>query len=163
MSVRDLIPGNRRNQSVPAFFGGRDPLTSLHREVDRLFDDAFRGFVRPSLLRNGFAEWPNIEVNETDREVHVTAELPGMKEKDLDVSLSDGALTIRGERKSQNGDGERRVSEFYYGSFERRIPLDFEADAENVKASFANGVLNVTIPKSEKARESTKRIPIDAN
>lgn len=162
MSVRDLIPWNRTTDPAPSFFGGRDPLTSLHREVDRLFDDAFRNFGPPSLFRNGFADWPNIEVSETEKEMHVTAELPGMSEKDLDVSLSDGALTIRGERKSENTNGERRMSEFYYGSFERRIPLDWDVEEDDVKASFANGVLDVTIPKSEKAQQNTRRIPINS-
>lgn len=162
MSMRDLIPWNQRNDTAPARFDERDPFLSLHREVNRLFDDAFRSFGSPSLFRNGEAAWPNVEVGETDKELRVTAELPGMTEKDIDVSLDDGTLTIRGERKSESRDGERRRSEFYYGSFERRIPLDWEVDEDKVEASFSKGVLNVTIPKSEKAMKQTRRIPISA-
>src|SRR4051812_20907817 len=127
MNMRDLIPWNRNNGSSPANFSGEpmSPFLSLHREMNRLFDDAFRSFDAPSPFGMASA-WPKIEVAEAESEVRVMAELPGMEEKDVEVLLSDGALVIKGERKSEVNDQERQFSERYFGTFERRIPLDTE-------------------------------------
>ena len=169
MAVRDLIPWGRSGTSAPTRYGeGADPFVTLRREMDRLFDDAFRSFGVPSLgfgrdegwpsLRGG---WPSVEVSETDKDVKVTAELPGLEEKDVEVLLADGALTIRGEKKSETEDKDRHYSERYYGRFERRVALPAEVDEDKVQASFKNGVLTVTMPKSAKAQERVKRIPLN--
>ncbi|MBB5537731.1 HSP20 family protein [Rhizobium giardinii] len=107
MSVRDLIPWNRGSNQIPTF-GRRDdmdPFLSLHRNINRLFDETLRGFDAPSLFggmtpRNGM--WPSVEFSETDKEIQVTAELPGLEENDLEVLLEDGVLTLRGEKNSKN-------------------------------------------------------------
>ncbi len=104
--------------------------------------------------------WPNIEVSDTDKEVKVTAELPGLEEKDIDVELANGILSIKGEKKTETEDKDRLFSECYYGRFERRIPVD-EVEEDKVSASFKNGVLTVTLPKSAKAQENVKRIMIN--
>ena len=106
--------------------------------------------------------WPSIEVNATDNEVRVSAELPGMDEKDVEVLVNDGVLTIRGEKKSEAEDQGRRFSEHYYGRFERSIALPFEVEEDRAEASFKNGVLTVALPKSAKARETAKRIAINS-
>lgn len=162
MSVRDLIPWGRATGSVPSASRDRDPFVALHREVNRLFEDTFRSFSTPSLLRDGM-NWPSIEVGETDKDLCVTAELPGLEEKDADVTLANGVLAIRGEKTSETKDEERHFSEHSYGRFERRIPIGWEVDPDAVKASFRNGVLTVTIPKPEEARIEAKRIPINAS
>jgi HSP20 family protein len=118
----------------------------------------FEGGV-PSLL-NRMPAWPSVEVAETDKDVRIVAELPGMDEKDVEVTVDDDVLTIRGEKKAEMEDKERRFSERYYGHFERRIPLPFEVEDDKAEASFANGVLTVTLPKSPKAETKTKRIAI---
>jgi HSP20 family protein len=105
--------------------------------------------------------WPSVEVTETDKDMRVAAELPGLEGKDVEVLMEDGALTIRGEKKSEVDDKERQFSERYYGRFERRIPLGFEVEAEKVGADFKNGVLTVTLPKSAKAQAAAKRIAIN--
>jgi HSP20 family protein len=101
-----------------------------------------------------------VEVSETEKEVKVVAELPGMEEKDVNVELRDGVLTISGEKKSETEDKECRFSERYYGRFERSIPVD-EVDQDKVAASFKNGVLTVALPKSPAAQKKVKRIAIN--
>jgi HSP20 family protein len=104
--------------------------------------------------------WPDIEVSETDKEVKVTAELPGLEEKDVSVELANGVLVIKGEKRAETEDKDRLFSERYYGRFERRIPVD-DIEADNVDASFKSGVLTVTLPKSARAQEKVKRIAIN--
>jgi len=169
MNMRELIPWG--GSSVPVGRGhtpmGRasefDPFWTLHREVDRLFDEAFRGFFRGSDVAPFSFDrtWPNIEMAETDKEVRITAELPGLDEKDVNVELSNGVLMIAGERKSESENGDRRFSERYYGRFQRRIPLNCEVEEDKVAASFRNGVLTVTLPKAANAQNHTNRIPIN--
>jgi HSP20 family protein len=90
----------------------------------------------------------------------VTAELPGLEEKDVEVQLSNGVLAIKGEKKTETEDKDRLFSERYYGRFERRIPVD-DIEEDKVSASFRNGVLTVTLPKSAKAQSHVKRIAIN--
>jgi HSP20 family protein len=176
MAIRDLIPWSRQENRLPATVSAeRDrndhPLLSLHREVNRLFDDVFRGFGVPSL--GGFGvpplgsfdrslSWPSVELGETDKEVRITAELPGLDEKDVDITVEEGVLTLRGEKKSEVEDKERGYTERSYGRFERRIGLPRGIEQEKASATFKNGVLTVTMPKSEAANENIRRIPINA-
>jgi HSP20 family protein len=162
--MRDLIPWgrNERSSSVPSAYRGEEvsPFLTLHREMNRLFDDVFSRFdsTMPSVF-NQISAWPSVEVVETDKDIRIAAELPGMDEKDVEVSVSDDILIIRGEKKAEI-DKERHFSERYYGRFERRIPLPFEVEDDHAEASFENGVLTVTLPKSPKAEAKTKRIAI---
>ena len=140
-----------------------NPFLTLHREMNRLFDDAFRGFDLTSGSDRFFDRtlgWPNIEVSQSDKEVKVTAELPGLDEKDVEVELANGVLAIRGEKKTETEDKDRMFSERYYGRFERQIPVD-DVEQDKVAASFKNGVLSVTLPKSPEAQRSVKRIAIN--
>jgi HSP20 family protein len=98
-------------------------------------------------------------VSETAKEVKVTADLPGLEQKDVSVELTGGMLTISGEKKRETEDKERRFSERFYGRFERVIPVD-DIEADKVDASFKNGVLTVTLPKSPTAKDKVKKIPI---
>jgi HSP20 family protein len=162
--MRDLIPWGRSR--TPQTFDDRrrddaSPFLTLHREMNRLFDDAFRGFGFGDLARatTGFG-WPQVEVTDLDKELRVTAELPGLDENDVEIRIEDGVLSLRGEKQSDFDDKDRRYSERFYGSFERRIVLPAEVDDERVSATFKNGVLSVTLPKTERARESGRKIPI---
>jgi HSP20 family protein len=124
----------------------------------------FRGFdlapfgTADRLFDRGFGS-PNVEVSETNNEVEVTAELPGLDEKDVEVQLVNGVLTIRGEKKTETEDKDRLFSERFYGHFERRIPID-DIDEDKVTALFKNGVLTVTLPKTATASDKVKRIAI---
>jgi HSP20 family protein len=167
VSVRDPIPWNRGNNQVPSLYrgGGMDPFLSLHRDIDKLFDEVFRGFGTPSLFnemapRNG--TWPRVEFSENDKEIRVSAEVPGLEEQDVEVLLEDGVLTLRGEKKSEAEDKDRQFSERYYGRYERRIGLGREVDEDKVAATFKNGLLTVTLPKTEKAQANAKRIAISS-
>lgn len=166
MTIRDLMPWSRDQNQVRTLSGDRDqdPFMSLHREMNRLIDDMFRGFDSrlPSLgrLSSAGGGWPSVEISETEKEIRVTAEIPGMEEKDIEVLLDEGILTLRGEKHAETDDKERQFSERFYGRFERRIPIGFEIEEDKVAADFRNGVLFVTLPKSEKAQSKMKRIPI---
>jgi HSP20 family protein len=134
----------------------------LRREVDRLFEDLLRGTV-PSLGFGGAAAaWPHLEVNDSDHEVRVTAELPGMNEKDVELLVEEGVLTPRGEKKSQTEDKERGYSERFYGRFERRIALPSSVEEQGAKAEFRDGVLTVMLPKSRDTARG-RRIAINAD
>jgi len=163
MNMRDLIPWKRHSQPVPGRYREEgDPFMTLHREMNRLFDDVFRTFDMAPLGTMGWmGGWPHVEVVESDKDVRVSAELPGLEEKDIEVLMSDGVLTIRGERKSEIEDRDRAFSELYYGRFERRIPLAWDVQEDNVDASFRNGVLTVTLPKSAQSQSNVKRIPVN--
>ncbi len=142
----------------------RDPFLSLHREVNRLFDDVFRGFGSglPSVgsLAGFGRDWPTVEISDGEKEIKLTAEVPGLEERDIEVLLNDGVLTLKGEKRSETEDKEKQFSERFYGRFERRIPLGYEVQEDKVDARFKNGVLTVTLPKSEKAQSQVKRIAI---
>ena len=164
MSVRDLIPWGRSNaQQVPGVFhdSARDPFLSLHREVNRLFDDVFRSFGSdlPSFNSASFGGgWPSVEVSDGEKEIRVMAEVPGLEDKDIEVLLGDGVLTPKGEKRSETE--YKQFSERFYGRFERRIPLGYEVQEDKADAQFRNGVLTVTLPKSEQAQSQVKRIAI---
>lgn len=162
MNVRDLVPWSRgdRERSPAASSGSLSPVVSLHREMNRLFDDMFRGFD-DSRLWGGRGGWPSMDVEETDKEYRVTAELPGLEERDVEVLLQDGILTVRGEKKIETEARNRTYGERYYGRFERQITLDREVDDSAVTATFKNGVLTVKVPKNAQAVERAKRIPIN--
>ncbi|MBH5397089.1 Hsp20/alpha crystallin family protein [Bradyrhizobium sp. CNPSo 4010] len=158
MPLRDLIPRNSGSRDLSTHRSEANPFLALHREMNRLFDDAFRTFdVTP--FGSQAIGWPNLELNETENEVNVIAELPGLEEKDVNVELRGGVLTISGEKRSETEDKERRFSERYYGRFERSVPVD-DVDQDKVEASFKNGVLTVTLPKLPTAQHKVKRIAI---
>jgi len=164
MPINDLIPWRNRSRqalSDPA----RDPFASFRREMDRLFDDFWSDRRLPSPLGQFGqfgANWPSLDFEETENEYRVTAELPGLEEKDVNLELRDNALIISGEKRSQTeeGDKSRRVSERFYGRVERVIPYDTETDPDKVAATFKSGVLMVTIPKNQNARSKGRRIQI---
>ncbi len=153
-SDRSLAPQSRQDWLAPAF-GGFAPLVGLREQMNRLFDSVFRDLATQTPV----ASWPSLEVQEKDGAYRISAELPGLDEKDVEVSVQNGVLTIRGEKKAETDDKERQYSERYYGRFERRLTLG-ELDEEKITASFDNGVLTITAPKSPKAEAQAKRIPI---
>jgi HSP20 family protein len=163
MAIRDLIPWNKNQLSTTG--DAYDPFVTFHREMNRLFDDAFRGFGNFGSLGRPMMEgqfgWPRIELNETDKAVTVSAELPGLSENDVQVEIANGILSIRGEKKSEHDNGGK-YSERYYGSFERRIPLD-GVQEDKAEANFRNGVLTVSLPKTEQASQNVKRIAINTD
>jgi HSP20 family protein len=164
MAITDLIPWGRGRDMTTRRSEDYNPIFTLHREMNRLFDDVFRGFdATPfgSRFFEGAMNWPSIEVSTTDKDVKVTAELPGLNENDVQVELANGVLSIKGEKKTETEDKDRRFSERYYGRFERHIPVE-DVDQDKVSAAFKNGVLTVTMPKLPPAESKVKRIAIDS-
>ncbi|MBV8698175.1 Hsp20/alpha crystallin family protein [Bradyrhizobium sp.] len=166
MAFRDMIPWSRNQQLAPSR-ETFDPFFTLHREMNRLFDDAFRSFGAfgalsrfGSPLMEGQFGWPKIELTETDKAVTVSAELPGLSENDVQIEVANGVLSIRGEKKAERSDQAKFVTERFYGSFERQIPLE-NVEADKAVADFSNGVLTVTLPKAEQARDNVRRIAIN--
>jgi HSP20 family protein len=146
-------------------FGG-DPFMSLHRQMNRLFDDVLRestGQMPSSQGQGGEGGMlmPHMDVSETDKELKVCAELPGVSEKDVDVRLEDDVLVIRAEKKFERKDEKENYHfmERSYGTFQRALRLPGPVEPEQVQASFENGVLTVTVPKTEQ-QERSRRIQI---
>lgn len=159
MANRDLTPWTGSRGLTPF---ERDPLASFHRQVDRLFDNVFAPLESRSFGSAAAGTWPSVDVHETDQAYRVTAELPGLEQKDVEVSLRDNALTISGEKREEykTEDGGRTYAERTFGRFQRTIPLETEVDADKVQASFKNGVLTVEAPKNPAARDKTRRIEV---
>lgn len=162
MLMRDLIPWTRQGSASPAVYRDeeRNPFLSLRRDIDRVFDDLFRGSMPNLMSGRSMAVWPSIDATETDREIRITAEVPGMSEKDIELLVEDGMLTLRGERKNESEDKERGYSERFYGRFERRIALPSGVDHAAARADFRDGMLTIAMPKSAEA-EHGRRIPIN--
>ncbi len=162
MSIKNLVPSSKKD--VPIRREDYDPFTIFRREMNRLFENFFQGFdIEPFERRfGGFS--PNVNVVEDDKEIKVTAELPGMDEKDIDVFLAKDTLTIKGEKKEEKEDKGKNYyrMERSYGSFIRTIPIPVEIDTDKAKAQFKKGVLTITMPKTAKAIKETKKIPVKA-
>lgn len=151
MNLKSLIPVGRDR----AVAGSSNPFMSLQREIDRLFDDFTRGFpAMPAFGNGGAGLVPSIDVTETDKEIEITAELPGLEEKDVQINVADNLLTIRGEKKAEKEEKDKnyRLVERSYGSFERTLELPDGINADAIKASIAKGVLKVTVPKPAPAQ-----------
>ena len=164
--MKNLIPWKRKE---PADLSREtaNPFERLHREMNDLFDGFLREFggpALPSLWRERTEERvaPRVEVSETDDAVQVTAELPGLDEKDVEVSLDDNVLTVKGEKKQEREEKKKNfhLSERSYGQFQRLIPLPAGVEADKVKAQFKKGVLTITLPKSRQAAAEGRRIPV---
>lgn len=132
------------------------PLEDFRREFSRVFGDFFGSALEP-LARSGQQLWaPAIDVRETDGEIHVDLEAPGIKPEELDVTLAEDTLTIRGEKKHEREEEDENenyyVRERSYGSFQRRLPLPTSVDPDNVTSEFKDGVLSIKLPKSERTK-----------
>ncbi len=141
------------------------PFMGLRESMDRLFDewlDDWQPFRPLKLGSNGVRFVPRIDLSETDKALVVTAELPGMEEKDIEVSLTENRLTLKGEKTTEKDTTEKDFHrrERYYGSFQRSILLPCEVDKTAIAANFKNGVLTVRLPKTERVQAETHRIPI---
>jgi|SRR4029079_19290365 HSP20 family protein len=147
MNLKSLLPiGHARSATA-------SPFVSLQREIDRLFEDFTRGL--PTFAGNGAtALVPSMDVSETDKEIEITAELPGLEEKDVQINLSDNFLTIRGEKRAEKEQKDKnyRLVERSYGSFERTLELPEGVSSDAIKANITKGVLKVTIPKPAPAQ-----------
>jgi HSP20 family protein len=150
MNLKSLIPVGRQRGIARA----DNPFISLQNEIDRLFDDFTRGFPAFGNGMTTNVTLPSIDVAETDKEIEITAELPGLEEKDVQINVADNILTIRGEKKAEKEQKDKnyRLVERSYGSFERLLELPEGIDADAIKANIDKGVLKVTVPKPAPAQ-----------
>jgi HSP20 family protein len=133
--------------------------------MNRLFDDVFGGFGLPTAFGPALRQTPvapKIDVSETDNEIQVTAEMPGIDQNDVEVLLEDDRLIIRGEKKEEREDKDRNyhLRERVEGAFSRTLPLPFAPDPNQVKAEFKNGVMTITIPKPQEVKQKQHRIEV---
>jgi len=148
--MSDLIPWRKREE-----WG----LTQMRREMDRLFDRFFESWPLRGLAETG--RWmPSVDVSETEKELIVRAELPGMDPKEIDISMSGNVLTIKGERKHER---EEKKENFHMverssGSFSRSIQLPAEVKAEKIQATYKDGILSISMPKTK--AEAVKKIEV---
>jgi HSP20 family protein len=159
MNLKQLVPGAKKDSSAP---DDVNPLMSLRNDLDSIFDNFLRGYSLEPFEGSMPVFNPSIDITDTDKEIKVTAELPGIDEKDIDVSICKDTLTIRGEKKEesqQKGKDYHRV-ERSYGSFSRTIQLPVEIESDKISAQLEKGVLTVTLPKSAKIVENTKKIQV---
>ncbi|HZV21573.1 MAG TPA: Hsp20/alpha crystallin family protein [Hyphomicrobiales bacterium] len=150
------------------------PFHTLRREMERLFEDFDRGFwtspfrqpafdIEPMWRRElGWPAAPAVDIAESDKAYEITAELPGMDEKTIEVKLADGGLTIKGEKREEK---EEKKKDYYlherrFGSFERSFAVPEGVDADKIEASFKKGVLTITLPKKPEAIKPEKKIEV---
>jgi HSP20 family protein len=159
MDFRSIIPWG--GGPVTRRYGASDPFASFRRDLDRLVEQTFG--------ESRLAGWPvpggpdvRLDVSEGDKEVKVTAELPGVDPKDVEVTIDDDLLTIKGEKKveEERKEGETQVTERAYGSFARSLRLPFVVGDKDVQATFDKGVPSITLPKPPEAETKARRIDI---
>jgi HSP20 family protein len=163
---KNILLSKRRSDPSIVRREYQDPMLAIQNEMNRMFDRFFDDpFDLARLNEQALpAFMPSVDVSESDKEIKVTAELPGMDEKDIEIRLERDALVISGEKKAESvekGKNYHRV-ERSYGSFERVIPLESEIDPEKIDAEFKKGVLTVSLPKPETAVSKTRKIEIKA-
>lgn len=155
-----LTPWRGGGALGPTGYGGLGgSLFDLHRRMNRLFDDLLDQGDTGASLGGATIAAPALDVHQDDKQIEITAELPGVKEQDIELSIEDGMLTLSGEKKSERKDEERGYSERSYGRFERRLTLPSNIDEENCSADFRDGVLRITIPKAAE-KQRGRKIPL---
>ena len=182
MNIKKYAPWNwfqhetGEGKNVPVRYAAEQPVPSvpifqLHREIDRLFDEAFRGF--PSVFRGGL-EWPEItpvmltpslDIKETDENYVVSVEIPGVAKEDVDIRIDGDTLTIHGEKKQEKKEDKENYHcvERHYGSFERMLTIPEDANADNIDAKFKDGVLTINIKRQAKSvPKEVKKVEVKA-
>ncbi len=160
MKIKDIVPTKIRSSLKRR--EEENPFLTLRQEMNRLFDNFFDDFSIRPFKTPWERTYPQVNIKENDKQIEISAELPGMDQKDVDISLYNNILTIQGEKRQEQEDkeGDYYHMECSYGSFHRDIPLPSEVDASKVKADFKKGVLKIFLPKKEEAERQAKKIEI---
>lgn len=163
MQIKDLLPWARKDEPAEVKGAEQNPIAALQRDMNRAFESFWSQASRSfgGLAGSGDAV-PRSDVVETDSGVEVSIELPGLDEKEVEVTLTDETLTIRGEKKVERREEKRGyyVSERSYGSIYRSIPLPAGVDSDKAEATFKNGVLTVRLPQNPEAKAKAKKIAV---
>lgn len=160
MMTLNLIP-RKNNVCRNELMRGFGPL---HRQMDRLFNDFFGELsLQPWTTVPGNRTFmPRLDLAETEKEIHITAELPGLEQEDLELSITDGILTLKGEKKLEQEQKDEHTyhTERSYGTFSRSVQLPAEVDTTKAQATFKNGLLKIQLSKTEPEQAKTKKISI---
>ena len=161
--AQEIKKGDQPDRITPT--AAVDPFSSMRGEIDRIFDSFLgrRFGDTPSLFQGRmFDVTPSIDVTENEATIRIDAELPGMKEEDVDVSLRDGVLTIQGEKKTERDEtkDDVHVTERSFGRFQRSFRVPDTIDQDAIEAKMEDGVLHITLPKRPEAVQPEKKIPI---
>lgn len=167
MNAVSTVPSSG-NQTMTRRMDYLDPFQAFRREMSRVFDDVFRGFGMPGLAALQPARMPppmlmpQADVSETEQEIRITAEMPGIDEKNVEVTFTDDILTIRGEKQDERDEKQRdyHVMERSSGSFLRSLRLPFSVDPKQVHAAMKDGVLTITITKPKDVQDKTRKIEV---
>ena len=162
MQIKDLIPWAQKDHEPEGKSDDQNPIATLQRDMNRVFETFWN--------RAGHMDWPwggsdaKSDVVDTGDMIEVSIELPGMEMKDIDVTVSDDMLTIKGEKKVERKEEKKGyyLSERSYGSIYRTIPLPPGVDGDKAEASFKNGVLTIKLPQTPEAKAKVKRIEVQA-
>lgn len=160
MKIKDIVPSKIRLPLKRS--EGGNPFMSLQKEMNHLFDNFFDDLSVSPFREQWGHTFPQVNIKENDKQIEVSAELPGLDQNDVDISIYNNVLTLRGEKKQEKEDkeGEYYHRECSYGSFHRDIALPGEVNENKVKADFKKGVLKITLPKKEEAQRTAKKIDI---
>ena len=161
MSLRSIVPFSRWQLAAPA--GERDSLMAMQRDMQRMIDDLSRGWRTP-VSADEYLLAPNVNVVETSKGLEITAELPGVDQKDIEIDLTDGVLTLKAERHQEEEKKDEKqhyhIVERSYGTLLRRFALPFDADAGKVEAALDKGVLHVVVPRQQPVEKPKTKIEI---
>jgi HSP20 family protein len=169
VDFRSLVPWREQSQAPASRGDWFDPFMSFRREMDRMFDSFFDTFPDRSGRALTTVGWsgitPAVDIAETDKELVFTAEVPGVSEKDVEVTLSGDLLTIKGEKKAEHEEknGGYSYMERRFGSFSRSVRLPFKVEDEKIDAQYDKGVLTIHIPKPADMQKSVRRIEVKAS
>jgi HSP20 family protein len=165
MKVTDLIPWNRNQREAARGRGDNGSGLLATRDLDRALESFWQALEHP--LTTGWDQafsggFPRIDLHEDEKSLEIVAELPGMEKRDVDISITEGFLTIRGEKKLDRKEEDEGyvLRERTFGRLERVVPLPDGLDVDSAKAKFKNGVLRITIPKAEQRNEEVKRVHV---
>jgi HSP20 family protein len=161
---RPVTPPTTERTAAPSFTDQLiEPFSRLRGEIDRLFDDFPLRMPTLRFATDASLTMPALEMSETRKAYKLTAELPGLEAKDVEVSVDDGVLRIAGEKSVERDEDEKgyRISERSYGSFERLVRLPAAAKPDKIKAKCRNGVLTITIPKDGDAANRARKIVVE--
>lgn len=163
MTLREVLPIRRSTDSLVK--RGTDQLLALQEEVNRIFNDYVGDVSLPAWwhnVRSTLEVSPAVDVTENDKDFRISAEIPGMKAKDVEVSVSDGYITLKGEKKQETKEEKEGYfrQERSYGAFERRIALPETANLDKAEANASNGLLTITVPKKAGAQSKGRKLEV---
>ncbi len=162
MQIKDLVPWARKDHAPEPKSDDQNPIAGLQREMNHVFESFW--------TRAGDLDWPwtggdpKSDVVETEDSVEVSIELPGMEMKDIEVSVTDDMLTVKGEKKVERQEAKKGyyLSERSYGAIYRTIPMPPGVDGEKAEARFKNGVLTIKLPQTPEAQAKVRRVEVQA-